>query len=856
MSETQAEDQAEAMDHRLGEIALGRGLITSAALEKCRSDQRIAKHEGRPLRLAQLLVQRGLLRTQDLVQILKQAQQQTTNPMSEVTVGRGGDGGGGGVFGSHLHGRTHISRYELVREIARGGMGVVYEAIDPDLKRRVALKVLKDSDSKSDHVTRLNREAHLAARLSHPNIIPIHEVGATQDANDPQPLHFIAMDYVEGETLADAMPRLGLQDRMDILGLICDAVGYAHGQGVIHRDLKPANILLTKDDRPIVTDFGLARDNEDTSNLTVSGAVMGTSHYMAPEQVLGRVKQIGERCDVWALGVIMYEMLCDRRPFEGTTQAEVYHGILRVDPPAPRGEKRADRDLETICLKALEKEALRRYATGRSICEELQRWRDGDPILARPPSTLYRLQKLIKRHPWFISGVILSIVLIALGGWWGMTAIEMSRHFRQLKQQAKADYDKGRWAESLVFCERAMALRDDEQLDAWASTCKNELDANRKRRELLIQRSAAYQLLHDAIQKISRKIEETRPFFNIPNVAIADKLREVEEALVHLDRIARDKKFQKWRFADAWALLGTGYYLVGRMRRAEAALLIAAEPDRHSEDWWVNYYLGRIYLRRALAIQLLDGLLATPILEHHWREKALTYLSRPMSGWSGAKQIDKDVANTFRLLAAGKIKQVSEACEKGQKKYKGTLGVAEYWHLHGYAKQGQARIEKWNTALKQRPHDAWIYYMRGCAHQQLGHQALARKDYDKALQINRYQAYALNNRGVLKLSLRETTAGRDDLRRATRLDDQLVGALTNYGWALKKIGQQTQALNTLERASRLGGSHWQVWWRYGAVAASQPGGQARALGALRKALKIAPVRERTRIESLIRRLDG
>jgi tetratricopeptide (TPR) repeat protein/predicted Ser/Thr protein kinase len=274
-------------------------------------------------------------------------------------------------------GRPRIGKYEVLREVARGGMAVVYEARDPDLGRRVALKVLKEGN-----VERLRREAAAAAKLRHPNVVTVHEVGPD----------FIVMDFVEGKTLAEALPGLGRAERLRILETVARAVGAAHAQGVVHRDLKPGNVLLEPSGRPVLTDFGLAKiaGGED---LTRTGAVVGTPHYMAPEQVRGEPGRIGPAADVWALGVLLYEVLSDRLPFEGETALAIYEKITREDPPPLPG------DLGAVAAKALEKDPARRYPEGGALAEELRRAIAGEPVLARRPGPAGRAWRRAARNP-------------------------------------------------------------------------------------------------------------------------------------------------------------------------------------------------------------------------------------------------------------------------------------------------------------------------------------------------------------------------------------------------------------------------------------------------------------------------
>jgi tetratricopeptide (TPR) repeat protein/predicted Ser/Thr protein kinase len=266
-------------------------------------------------------------------------------------------------------------RYEILREIARGGMAVVYEARDPDLGRSVALKILKEGN-----LERLRREAQAAARLRHPNVVVLHEVGAD----------YIAMDLLRGKTYAEAMGGMKTDEKLAVLETVARAVAHAHAQGVIHRDLKPQNVMIEPDGRVVLTDFGLARI-DGGEDLTRTGAVFGTPHYMAPEQVQGGASS--PATDVWALGVLLHEAVRGARPFEGATSLALYDQIVRNDPPLLPG------DLGAIASKALEKDPARRYPEAGAFADDLGRARRGEPVSAKAAGPFSRLARRIRRRP-------------------------------------------------------------------------------------------------------------------------------------------------------------------------------------------------------------------------------------------------------------------------------------------------------------------------------------------------------------------------------------------------------------------------------------------------------------------------
>ena len=318
--------------------------------------------------------------------------------------------------------------YELLGEIGRGGMGVVYKARQQSLDRVVALKLLlSGSHAPPEAVKRFHAEAVATAALQHPNIVAIHEVGVHQGQ------HFLVMDFVAGSSLAKVIGNRPLAARRaaGYVKTVAAAIHYAHEQGLLHRDLKPSNILVDADDQPRVTDFGLARRFQGDSELTVSGQVLGSPNYMPPEQATGKRGTASRRSDVYALGAILYHALTGRAPFVGEGPADTLQSVLNVEPISPRAlNPSVPADLETVCLKCLEKETAKRYATAQMLAEELGRFLEGKPVLARPMGRLVKAWRWCRRNPRLAAAtgaVVLSLMMGLAGVSWQWRQTESQR---------------------------------------------------------------------------------------------------------------------------------------------------------------------------------------------------------------------------------------------------------------------------------------------------------------------------------------------------------------------------------------------------------------------------------------------
>ncbi len=308
-----------------------------------------------------------------------------------------------------------IGDYELLEEIARGGMGIVYKARQRSLNRLVALKMILTSRRASrDDVLRFRNEAEAVANLDHPHIIPIYEVGEHLGRG------YFAMKLVDGGSLAGRLDAFATNPRAtaETMAVVARAVHHAHQRGVLHRDLKPSNILIDVDGKPYVSDFGLAKRLEEDPELTLSGAILGSPPYMAAEQAVGRKGTVTTATDVYGLGAIFYTLMTGHPPFQGDSILETIFQVKEGAPRPPSETNRAvDRELETICLKCLSKDPQRRYASALAMAEDLERWLAGEPIAARPVGRGERAWRWCRRNPAMAGAVataLTALVAVAL----------------------------------------------------------------------------------------------------------------------------------------------------------------------------------------------------------------------------------------------------------------------------------------------------------------------------------------------------------------------------------------------------------------------------------------------------------
>jgi hypothetical protein len=539
-----------------------------------------------------------------------------------------------------------VPGYEILGELGRGGMGVVYKARQVRLKRLVALKmILGGAHAGPRERARFHTEAEVVARLQHPNIVQVYEVGEHQG----QP--YMALELVEGGNLARLL-RGGPQPPRAAAGLVevlARAVQEAHQQGVLHRDLKPSNVLLTAQGVPKITDFGLAKLVNHEANQTPTEALIGTPSYMAPEQAAGHGKGSGTLADVYSLGAILYELLTGRPPFKGATVLETLLQVRTQEPVSPgRLRPRVPRDLETICLRCLHKDPPRRYAGGGELADDLARFREGKPVLARPTGAWQRGLKWAKRHPTLVGvsgGAALALVSLVSWHYGELRArLEEARAEVRAQEGARRREVEGQ-LEARASYRRFLDSRDEALFHGIAATMVTGLEpaaaaeASRRatRAALAEVAGAAGPLTLNPHWSAEERAEVTRGCYEslvvLAEVEVQAALRrrpagpvpEAAEALRHLERAAalglRTRAYHLRR-ARYLGLQGDRAGAAAEQRRAAAAApegaldLFLAGDERYREGklaeavadfnralqrdpghYWSLYYLGACSLR-------------------------------------------------------------------------------------------------------------------------------------------------------------------------------------------------------------------------------------------------------------------
>ena len=485
----------------LAKILLERGLLTPAQLREALAGRSPGGSDSGDHSLESILVARGYLTRPKIEEVLAELagrSPQTTPPSRPQATAPAASRPQGPPSSAAL---SRLGKYTLIRELGRGGMGAVYEALDVQLNRKVALKLMIPHPSANPREAavdeeRFIREAKLAAQLKHPNIVSVYEAGVIEGRR------FLAMELIEGKPFSTWRKQGSLTVRQQVAALrdVALAVHYAHEQSVLHRDLKPRNVLVDGNDHPFVTDFGLAKTlGKDTNvSLTASGMVVGTPTYMSPEQCQG-TGRIDWRSDIWSLGVMLYEILTGRTPFGGDAPMDIMTKVVRdpVPPPSKVALDAAalalDSTIENICLKALAKEPKERYPTAKVFADDLSRWITGQSVKVSAP----KVRKLPRRT--FLEVAIFATVVAAAAGFYLWTRPSVTAEL----ERARVLMEKGEYMEAVISFREALA-RDPGNKKALAG----EAEARRKMADKETRDRKEYEEKAREMERARREAEE------------------------------------------------------------------------------------------------------------------------------------------------------------------------------------------------------------------------------------------------------------------------------------------------------------------------------------------------------------
>jgi len=696
---------------------------------------------------------------------------------------------------------AEFGHFRILRELGRGGMGVVYLAEDLRLHRNVAIKVLTAFAAHSPELRRrLLREAEAASRLDHPTICNVHEVGESNG----QP--FIAMQYVEGETLArkiavrraetqsssvpessssTAPRREEVQGAIRLVETVARALHAAHESGLVHRDIKPANIMVTAAGAPVLLDFGLARDVEvDGATLTETGQVMGTPGYMAPEQLRGDRKRLDRRVDVYALGVTLYEFLTLQRPFHAATRDQLYARIFDSDPPDPRRVNPAiSRDLRVVLDTALEKDPDRRYQTAEAFADDLRCVREQRPIHARPVSPVGKLVRWARRRPaWAALMVVLTIGLPLLAGLGGylisqMPAIEESRaraRMAEIESDLITGYSK--------LCERGSETEAIAAFDRVLQAMPESLEAiGGKARALLRQREYAACLAFLDHNRQGRTGSSDLDWFRVDALHLLDRGEEA-------DRLAK---------AIPEAKSPIGHFLHGsRLMRRCSQRATSKKVFREAISSLLRAILQSERPRELYLIEFAHA--AYHLADPDWSERAFEALVTHFPGshraWSWAG-LAVARADPEKGIAANKR---SIELHPTYPTYHRRLAAA----LLNAGKHEQAATVA-QKAILLNDRDANAHVVLAMTLQRLDRIQEAEAAYARAIQTSPDSIPARFNLGSLLLARRRCKEAIPHLTRATALDPDFALAHSELGRALNSLGRHNEAMAASKTALKI-----------------------------------------------------
>lgn len=684
-------------------------------------------------------------------------------------------------------------KYVIVKKIGRGGMGTVYKAWDITLKRYVAVKIIlpsfEDPLNREDDVKRFVREARLAAKLVHNNILQIYEIGKDKDN------YYISMEYVDGGTLEDyyknkcSARRTGKPSREDIrvflglMGQVITGMDYAHSHNVIHRDIKPENILLAigQDGEivPKIADFGLAKETDIEKKLTMTGAIMGTPSFMSPEQASAR--RVGPSGDVFSLGAVLYRVCAGADPFDGDNFMEVINKVINNDPVTPSQLNPViPKDLDIIIMKALAKEPRMRYATAGDFTADIERFLNGDPIEARPVSTIYKISRKLYRNKLASAAIAGGIVILILSlAFFGISRYRTNQKAREYLSNADGFFAAQDWDKALESYSRYLALaRDDKAAEAKKLGCEKKISEKKK----ALEESARIQALENQALK---EVQEAWgyavmvfPAFYRADSRMEDVWRQIDEAIKRLEASVK-----KHPTAMGYFYASMLYREKNNLKSAEYNLTKAIETDK---DFVLAYQMrGIVYFEQFLEKLIMADREMTSAekseLERVLDQKAFQDFEKIKTPMDIPKPFDiyKPLFEAIRTKAAPD--DVIQALKKGYKTYNSEeflLWIAYFYALKDDIETAEGYV---NDVIKIKPKYAKAYYLRGSLRALKNDFDGAIGDFTKAIEITSNPAQFYCDRALVKYMAKDMDGAFADYSKAAEVDPGYARAYYGRG---------------------------------------------------------------------------
>ncbi len=711
-----------------------------------------------------------------------------------------------------------VPGYEILDELGRGGMGVVYKARERRLNRFVALKMILAGDHAGLYaLERLRTEAETIARLQHPNIVQIYAIGECDG------LPFVVLEFVEGGTLSERVDGRPwpFQTAAQLVECVSRAVSHAHQLGIVHRDLKPANILLTLDGEPKVSDFGLAKTAEHDSGLTRTQSILGSPSYMAPEQAGGHAKDVGPAADVYALGANLYELLTGRPPFVAPSVLTTLEMVKNAEPVSPRRlQPSLPRDLETICLKCLEKNPRERYESAEALADDLLAFLEGEAIRARPTSSCERAVRWVRKRPSTAGLILLSLVaLVGLAGSWAAYRAENSRRAQDAIQNVESlraragqfvrlgeeSLRHADWAGARSQLSSALALIGTEARLGAMRTEVERLHAESVRK---LEEQKARDAARSRLNELQRLYDEA-VFYQSDYTGLnteANVLASRRAALGALELFDLDAappvlKGARHEALELQTIRTTGYQLVLILAEATARAFGDEDPTRQAFEALriletatkLQAPSPAFYLRRAALLKTLGDAEAADI-ERQKSEAASRSAWSAVDDFLVGQQAYRE--NDLRRAASSFHQVLSRQPDHFWAQY--LLAVCDLKaHRAAAAQAGLLACQS------RRPKFVWAYLLKGFAEAELREFDLAEADFQRAQELgldHEAQYVMLVNRGVLRIKRTQNDAAIADLEAAVALKPNQFQAYVNLAQAYQNLNRLADATQTLDRA--------------------------------------------------------